>query len=307
MMNSLYRSRSHAYFSRMASVLMLGGILWCAGCATSTPSPAPTATPQAYTGPTSSPTATKLVSPSTPTVMPAATAVRPTIPPTPLSPLATDGARLIYKKNVNGQPALVIVSAEGKGAKTLPLPTGATIINLAHTVSPDGKWLAFYTGSAEQKKSDLSLNLMDLSSGQARLLTRLLSADYPQNFRQAADLLDKQGVKLVEGIDQAQILYEAFMNGIDALAWSPDGRYLAFAGQMDGPTSDLYVYDLQSQATRRLSDGLEQILSITWSPDGRWILHGSANLVGEGVDIHYYAAAVEGGVMKTLPSNIGGV
>jgi hypothetical protein len=299
-------------------MLIIGLALLVADCVTP-----PTATPQAVVLPTAMPTVAGLLPSKTPVPTSASTAVpasatvpsatilptkMPTATPTRVTPVATEGARLIYRKSVNGQPVLVIVSAEGTGSRTLPLPSGAAVETLAQSVSPDGRWLAFYTGSAEQReKSDLALNLMDLASGQTRLCTRLLSADYPQNFRQAADLLDKQGIKLVEGIDQAQILAEAFMNGIDALAWSPDGHYLAFAGQMDGPSSDLYVHDLQSRATRRLSDGLEQIQSITWSPDGKWILHGSANLVGEGMDIHYYAAAVEGGGLKTLPSSISGI
>jgi hypothetical protein len=91
------------------------------------------------------------------------------------------------------------------------------------------------------------------------------------------------------------------VRGIDSLAWSPGGRYLAFAGQMEGLFSDVYVYDVESQAIERLSDGAEQIQSLTWSPDGRWVLYGSANLVRAGSEIHYHAATVDGSAINTLP------
>ncbi len=240
-------------------------------------------------------------------------------------PAATATVRplyLIYRKNVDGQPVLVGVGQAGRGQSMPALPAGAVVKDLANAVSPDGKWLAFYTGSAEKwfgadqpGGADLALNLMDLSNGQARQLSPLLSTDYPDNFRQAADLLThgaadrqaQQGVTLAEGLDPAvapQLLREAFIHGIASLEWSPDGRYLAFAGQMDGLSSDLYVYDADAQTIQRLSDGPEQIQSITWSPDGRWILHGSANVVGEGVEIHCHAAAVDGSGVKTLSSSI---
>ncbi len=215
-----------------------------------------------------------------------------------------DGSCLMYKKNVNDQLTLVIVGADGKGRSLQPLPDGAVVNRLADAASPDGKWLAFYTGSAEGSPFDLALNLMDLSNGQTRLLAPLLSADHPDTFRQAADVLAQRGITLVEGVEPSvvpQFLRDAFVRGIGSLAWSPDGRYLAFAGQMDGLFSDVYVYDVETQAIERLSDGEEQVQSITWSPDGRWILHGSTNLVRAGSEIHYHAAAVDGSATNTLP------
>jgi len=314
MMNSLYRSRSRACFSLMASALMLGGILWCAGCATSISSLAPTATPQADT-PTVAPPATKRV--NTPTlIVPISQTARPTKSPTATptlaAPLATRGPYLIYTKGVNSRESiyrdeLVIMDTDGKGRKTLPLPSGVWVNSLTQSVSPDGKWLAFYTGLAEspfgtdqQGPYDLALNLMDLSNGQTRLLTPLLSADYPDNFRKAALALIQQG----EPVDQSDFLRGAFARGIRSLDWSPDGRYLAFAGQMEGLSSDLYVYDVKTQAIRRLSDGPGQIQSITWSPDGRWILHSSSTISGKVAELDYHAASVDGSIKTCSSTNI---
>lgn len=234
------------------------------------------------------------------------------VTPSPVTPLATRGPYLVYKKNLDNhhnRPALVIVDARGLGRKIYTLPDGASAGNLAQAISSDGKWLAFHTGSIEAGY-DLALNLMDMTNGQAQLLTPLLSASHPGNFRQAADLLAQQGITPIEGADSvilSSFLQAAFASGIHALAWSPDGRYLAFAGQMDGLSSDLYVYDTATHTINRLSDGPEQIQSIEWSPDGKWILHGSAFTRGEGTPIHYYAVAVDGSLMRSLSSSILGI
>ena len=54
-----------------------------------------------------------------------------------------------------------------------------------------------------------------------------------------------------------------------ALAWSPDGRILAFVG-LGGGVRRILVRDLDSDTARSL-DGTEGAQSFTFSPDGRWI------------------------------------
>jgi hypothetical protein len=60
---------------------------------------------------------------------------------------------------------------------------------------------------------------------------------------------------------------------------------------LEGLSSDVYVYDSQRETIRRLTDGPEQIQSISWSPNGNWIVHSSANDIGQGIPGHYFAVA----------------
>ena len=54
------------------------------------------------------------------------------------------------------------------------------------------------------------------------------------------------------------------------VAWQPgDGRLLAFTGAINGPTSDLYLYDTQSGEFTQLTDGPSQAIAPSWSPDGQ--------------------------------------
>ena len=67
-----------------------------------------------------------------------------------------------------------------------------------------------------------------------------------------------------------------------SMAFSPDGSQLAFMGLIDGPTSDLYRYSLESRELLQLTTGRTQGYQPVWSPDGKYILHTGADGFGTG-------------------------
>ncbi|RPI96538.1 MAG: hypothetical protein EHM40_01235 [Chloroflexi bacterium] len=244
-----------------------------------------TALPAASQTPSAQPTSTAL---------PTATQPPPTatITITPESSLKTSGPYLAYFRDAPYQ--FVLMDADGVGRKVIDVPDeianglASAYYQLgARYVSPDGEWLAFYTGFAgrpygyEQKPQatfDLTLHLLNLSTGETQVITPLLSKDYPDNFTKAL-------AEINDPLMRAEELQYVFLAGItQALAWSPDGKYLAFAGQMDGLSSDPYLYDMTTKKIRRLASDKEELQWIDWSSDGKWILYGSRlsnNIMGE--------------------------
>jgi Tol biopolymer transport system component len=226
----------------------------------------------------------------------------PTLTPEP--GLRTNGPYFTYFREVDGVYQLVMMDADGGGRKVVDLPQGFvdSLTNQQYGldmkfVSPNGKWLAFYAGSAGdlifgqdigKGPFNLTLNLLDLTTGQISVVTPLLSQDYPNNFAKAEKQINRSDITALD-------LGFAFLAGItQAHAWSPDGRYLAFAGQMDGLSSDLYVYDMQTKKIQRLSSGDEELQWIDWSPDDKWIVYGSTFWAGEGTQFHEYAVMKDG-------------
>src|SRR5258706_2738712 len=277
-------------------ILVLIFVFVVSGCGTTVnPSPSPTE----ISTPLPQPTVAALRS-----VMPWPSAVVRMSEP----PLKTSGPYFTYFREVNGVYQLVMMDADGTGRKVIDLPQGF-VDSLTNQqfgidirfVSPDGKWLAFYTGSAgksgempAQGESDLTLNLLNLETGEKHVVTPLLSKDYPNNFTEAAKALN-------DPYKTAESLYDAFTAGItQAIGWSPNGRYLAFAGQMDRLSSDLYVYDVNTQKIQRLSSGDQELQWISWSPDGKWIAHGSAFWAGEGMQYSAYAVTKDGSIIHDL-------
>jgi len=246
-------------------------------------------------------------------VLPTATE-KPAAPTlTPETDLQTNGPYFAYFQLSNLTLRLVFENADGKGRKVIKLPK-AISDSYAHGtlpapdirfVSPDGRWLAFYTGSAgeygnmpAQGTADLTLNLLDLKTGETQAITPLLSKDYPNNFAQAAKNLNNPD-------RTAESLYDAFAYGImKTLAWSPDGKYLAFAGQMDGFSSDLYVYEVGTKSIHRLSSGDQELQWISWSPDGKWIVHSGVYSVGAGMTFDIYAASLDGSSVPHISTSV---
>jgi len=289
---------------RTQKVFLVSMILfWMASCSgistTSTALPLESQTSFLTIQPTDTPVPTATQKPATPTV-------------TPELSLQTSGPYFSYFREVDGIYQLVIMDADGSGRRVIILPRwiADALPNKENDldmrfVSPDGKWLVFYTGFVDEmfgiqsgtKKYDLALNLLNLETGETQTITQLLSKDYPNNFNEASKKLNDPY------INSADLQY-AFVAGImNSLAWSPDGRYLAFAGQMDGLSSDLYVYDMERKSIHRLSSGDQELQWINWSPDGKWIVHSSVYSVGEGMTFDVYAAAVDGSSVRYLSTD----
>jgi WD40 repeat protein len=229
----------------------------------------------------------------------------PTLTPTPIPTLSDTGPYLVYIVNLpSGQQGLTLLNSDGVGRKILPLPEGAYIRNVIDSVSPNGEWMAFHTGSVEQKPYDLTLNLMHLPDGEIFPVTQLLSDDYPNIFEDTAKFLLKTNPNWYSSytLDDLSLgIRYLFQDGIYTLSWSPNSRYLAFAGQMNDSSSDIYRYDMQFETIIQLTDGPEQITGINWSPDGRWILHEASNDPGgEGWLPNLYAVQVDGDNVKKL-------
>lgn len=161
-------------------------------------------------------------------------------------------------------------------------------VDLHRAVSPDGDWLALIHSTDEAAE----LVVVHLPDGERVRTIRL--ADNPGNDR----------LTTAEGLAFHDIVR------YDNVAWQPgEGRRLAFMGAMDGPTADLYLYDLATDEITRLTSGPSQALFPTWSPDGRYILHFGGSWVEPlgGALTEYtrgdgsWAVRVEDGAVITQP------
>jgi WD40 repeat protein len=262
-------------------------------------------------GMTASPTQPTVESPATvfPTLtsspLPTATELPATPTLTPEPGLRTNGPYFGYFRHVPGwsDPQFVLMDADGGGRKIIDLPdeiTDTSPISVRY-VSPDGKWMAFYTGYAGRENEkmlspgtyDLTLNLLDLTTGEKQIITPLLSRDYPNNFVEAVKEINDSYIR-------PEDLQLAFLAITQAIAWSPDGKYLAFAGQMDGLSSDLYLYDMTTKNIQRLSNDNGELQSILWSPDGKWILHESGFSIDLMAEDNISVVAVDNSSVRDL-------
>lgn len=222
----------------------------------------------------------------------AATAASPrptaTIAPTPTTALGDVRYYLVYSRRTTDGAELVLADAGGPGRRGWLIAgmSGGWGLDLAG-VSPSGEYLAYHTGEVAEKAGDLTLQILRLADGVVVKRIPLVTDDLGEQMRGLGEQL---AASPPDGMDDAYWTEEEFAeagmfaleSGIGSVAWSPDGSELAFAGQIDGPSSDVYVYDPEEDEIRRLTDGPTQVQYLDWSPDGRWIAHGSAYWTGAG-------------------------
>jgi Tol biopolymer transport system component len=159
-------------------------------------------------------------------------------------------------------------------------------MNLAPTVSPDGKLVAFF---ARRGLFEIELFVADAVTG--RVIKRLAGPTSNSHF-DAITFISSSGswspssdkfafIAQVEGNHEIAILDVASTEieqrlrvpGIGAImniAWSPDGRTIAFSGQSGG-MSDLYLVDRAAGTVSQLTNDRHADIQPTWSPDGRSI------------------------------------
>jgi WD40-like Beta Propeller Repeat len=139
--------------------------------------------------------------------------------------------------------------------------------DLTRAIQPGGNQVVLLTSESDQYHH-LALNLLSLLDGHLQKITDLTT---PQT---------EPGPDAGPG-DTSLEAVRAIVETI-SFAWSPDGTKLAFVGVMDGPTAEVYLYDTETQAVRRVSQDDAQDFWPSWSPDGKHILFFGADGFGTG-------------------------
>jgi hypothetical protein len=216
---------------------------------------------------------------ASPTLTPEATATEltvPTVKATQLSATKTPISGGSSTGKLASTPPWLIFSASNglwianSDGSTLTQLTKEAILgpsDLTHGLSPDGKMLAFISGDPDSMHN-LKLSLMTLPDGKVKLVTSLTSnATEPGPWTGTLDAKTDAVRSITE---------------VDSMAWSPDGKSLAFIGLQAGPTADLYSYTLSTDKIAHLSDGPAQAYGPQWSPDGNYIVNFGVTTFGTG-------------------------
>jgi dipeptidyl aminopeptidase/acylaminoacyl peptidase len=179
-----------------------------------------------------------------------------------------------------------------------PDGTGLTALNILSRVWSTTRWVAARTYSDFFSPKDVSIRIIRLPTREPVRTIRLLSKDLATQVEENEDW----------DPNLAPDVYQAVLTDRPTMRWSPDGRYLAFIAAKDGPSADLYVYDMQTDQVSRLTDGPNQAVLMDWSLDGKWIIHMEATdfFTGEGGFAWHispkavWAASVDGSEVKKL-------
>ena len=162
----------------------------------------------------------------------------------------------------------------------------ATGLNVGPVVSPDGSRIVFYSA---RDLFSIEMFLADAHTGEVlRRVTKTAVDPHWQSleFINSAGSFDDTGQRFVfSALSGGRPVLDVLDVGSGAVqrevpfpqlgeilhpAWSHDGQSVAFAA-LSGGLTDLYVYDLETDSLRRLTNDAFADLEPAWSPDGRKI------------------------------------
>jgi hypothetical protein len=240
--------------------------------------PQPSYTPAAATAissatPTDRPATATLEPTQTPTCAPET----PTITATQLSPAILEDAVVLYRAGTDAEPQLGAV-----------LPGELNRVRLA-----GGCALTFGLDSKGRVPVTLGESMGEGCYSSYYYNERLFLVTLPDlDLIEITYLTSYYGVTTqAYAIDEVplEVLYVTDVTAWSKPAWSHDGRYLAFVAAIEGPSSDLYIYDSLNDTIERKSSGLNQAADPIWSPDGTGIIHYEYEYYP--IDIEPYAVA----------------
>jgi TolB protein len=195
----------------------------------------------------------------------------PTLRPTP-----EHGGRIVFTCTRGEYNQLCIINADGTDYQQL---SSQEISNDYYPVfSPNGSQLMF----ASNRKGAFDIYLMVFGQRELFQITNnignIVSPDFsPDGTRvifanQTGDTPPAIWMVNLDGSDPR--LFYAGPGAIVAVAWSPDGRTIAYAMESDLPSQyQIFLMDVDSANQRQLTNGMEGIGgSLSWSPDSQSLL-----------------------------------
>jgi Tol biopolymer transport system component len=142
--------------------------------------------------------------------------------------------------------------------------------------SPDGRRLLSHTGGARRFNAEARLSLLNLDSGQGTTLSEppgmFLAPSWSPTDDRWLSVVARDGDDRLQILgDRKPITLADPMNNFAAAAWSPDGRYTAYAvrNQYEAPYfGPIHVLDLTTGRSQQITSGSFQIQAFFWSPSG---------------------------------------
>lgn len=189
--------------------------------------------------------------------------------------------------DTRNKPILQATNPPNQNGRVLvPSKEGTGELNVSPAMSPDGKYMTFLS---ERSLVSIDLYLADARTGQIRRRLTKTATDphfnslefthstgsWSADSRLFAYAHSEKSKPLITVYDvqkdsDVRTLRFPDLGEITGITWSPDSSQIAFSA-MHGGTSDLYMADVKTGATKQLTNDAYADVQPAWSPDGKSI------------------------------------
>jgi tricorn protease len=152
-----------------------------------------------------------------------------------------DGKSIAYFSDESGEYALHLRDQTGMGdVRKIALGDGTPAFYSSPVFSPDSKRIAY-------QRHDVSLWFVDLEKGTNVRVDKNTFGDF-------GDVLEA--------------------------SWSPDGKWIAYAKQLDNRLRAVYLYSVDKNQTHQITDGLGDARHVTFDKSGKYLYFTASTNVG---------------------------
>jgi len=198
----------------------------------------------------------------------------------------------IHSTNISNDGKTVALEARGD-IFTIPTGSGNTL-NLSNTpgtremypqISPDGKWVAFFS----DKTGEYELYIQSINGGQWKQLTTSLDrTDYhllwsPDgkkilfgNKQFAIYYIDVDTKELVKIDSSNQMKNDEFYWEISDYNWSPDSKWICYSFVQYNRNSEVFLYSLEQHKRFAVTDDFFDNINPTFDANGKYLYYLSS-------------------------------
>ncbi len=223
-----------------------------------------------------------------------------------------DGKKLIYNSKVNNNYDVYTIDRDGKNVTRL---TSDSAYDGGGSYSPDGKKIIFTSERAFEKQDFKKREFFTMNIDGSDLTRLTFNDEYdccthysPDGnkivFARLLNIKDKGGedgnleifMMDSDGKNEIQLTNKPKHDALPF--WSPDGKKIAFHGQIDSTTTQIFIMNADGSNLKQITNDKFDNRWPTWSPDGKWIAYTSAR--GSDTDTDIYITNPEGTITKRI-------